>query len=168
MEIIMDNINYTTVGADEVCRILRERGLKVATAESCTGGLLASKITSVAGASECFECGVVTYSNEQKMRLIGVKAETLSEHGAVSPHTAVEMAKGVRLLGRADIGIGITGIAGPGGGSADKPVGLVYMAVSAEDYIRSYRFVFEGGRGFVQIQAANAALDIIKECVLTK
>ena len=86
----------------EVCRILREKGLHVATAESCTGGLLAGKITSVAGASECFECGVVTYSNEQKVKLLGVNRATLGECGAVSPNTAVEMARGVRHLGGAD------------------------------------------------------------------
>ena len=150
----------------EVCRILREKGLHVATAESCTGGLLAGKITSVAGASECFECGVVTYSNEQKVKLLGVSRVTLGECGAVSPNTAVEMARGVRHLGGADIGIGITGIAGPGGGSEEKPVGLVYIAVSAENALHSYRFVFKGDRNEVREQAVSEALDIIRRQAL--
>ena len=150
----------------EVCRILREKGLHVATAESCTGGLLAGKITSVAGASECFECGAVTYSNEQKIKLLGVSRSTLDECGAVSPNTAVEMARGVRRLGGADIGIGITGIAGPDGGSEEKPVGLVYIAVSAENVLRSYRCLFAGDRNRVREQAVSKALDIIRRQAL--
>ena len=109
---------------------LRQRGMTVALAESCTGGLIARRITDVPGASEVFGCGLVTYSNEMKMQLLGVSPETLAAHGAVSPETAVEMARGARRAGHADVGVGVTGIAGPGGGTAQKPVGLFYAAVS--------------------------------------
>ena len=96
-------------------RSLLANNMKIATAESCTGGMIASKITSVAGASECFDCGVVTYSNEQKHKLLGVSEETLTKYGAVSEEVALEMCKGVKVLANSDFGISVTGIAGPGG-----------------------------------------------------
>ncbi len=105
---------------------------RIATAESCTGGMVSAAITSVSGASAVFDCGVCSYANFIKHKIVGVREETLSTYGAVSDRTASEMARGVRLLAGADIGISTTGIAGPLGGSRYKPVGLVYIGVSTE------------------------------------
>lgn len=110
---------------------LKEKGLKVATAESCTGGLISKRITEVPGASGVFDCGVCSYANEIKEKLLGVSHDTLSQYGAVSPQTAAEMARGARLLAGAEIGISTTGIAGPDGGTDQKPVGLVYIGVDS-------------------------------------
>lgn len=112
---------------------LRERGMTLAVAESCTGGLIAKRFTDIAGCSDVFLGGCVTYSNEAKMKLLGVKAETLAAHGAVSKETAAEMARGVRLALGADVGLATTGIAGPGGGTPEKPVGTVFVAISTAD-----------------------------------
>ena len=117
----------------EILQRLIESGRTVATAESCTGGMIASSIVDVAGASDCFNEGYVTYSNEAKMKNLGVKDGTLMVHGAVSFETAIEMAQGVRKKAKADYGISSTGIAGPGGGSPTKPVGLVYIGCAFGD-----------------------------------
>ena len=109
---------------------LAAKKLRIATAESCTGGMISAAITSVSGASGVFDCGVCSYANFIKNKIVGVKEETLATYGAVSDRTAAEMARGVRLLAGADIGISTTGIAGPLGGTAYKPVGLVYVGVS--------------------------------------
>lgn len=107
--------------------LLTEKRRTIATAESCTGGLISKLITDVSGASKVFHCGVCSYSNEIKEGVLGVKHETLEEYGAVSSHTALQMAVGVKKLSGSDIGISTTGIAGPGGGTEQKPVGLVYV-----------------------------------------
>ena len=111
--------------------LLRHSGKKIATAESCTGGLLASRITDVPGASEVFDLGIVSYSNAVKHRFLGVPDEILKSFGAVSSQTAEAMAKGVCKAAGADFGVGITGIAGPGGGTAEKPVGLVFFSLNS-------------------------------------
>ena len=111
---------------------LTKKKKRIATAESCTGGLLSGAITSVSGASGVFDCGVCSYANFIKSKVVGVREETLSTYGAVSDRTAAEMARGIRLLSGADIGVSTTGIAGPLGGSIYKPVGLVYIGVSTE------------------------------------
>ena len=111
---------------------LTKKKKRIATAESCTGGLLSGAITSVSGASGVFDCGVCTYANTVKHKLVGVREDTLSSYGAVSDRTAAEMARGVRMLAGADIGISTTGIAGPLGGTMYKPVGLVYIGISTE------------------------------------
>lgn len=151
-----------------VCELLRERKLKLATAESCTGGLIAKKITSVPGASECFDCGVVTYSNEQKEKLLGVSAETLEKFGAVSEQTALQMCKGVKELADADFGISVTGIAGPGGGTPDKPVGTVWIGICGGDIHKAEKFLFAGDRNQVRESTAVAALEMVKDAVLNK
>ena len=146
---------------------LRKRGMTAALAESCTGGLIARRITSVPGASEVFGCGLVTYSNEMKMQLLGVSPETLAAHGAVSPEAAIEMARGARKVGHADVGVGVTGIAGPGGGTAQKPVGLFYAAISTpqgEQVIERQRR--NSTRERVQLYASSCALDLIRRTVL--
>ena len=113
---------------------LKEQHKTVATAESCTGGYVSKRITEIAGASEVFNCGLCTYSNEMKMKLLSVRKETLEKYGAVSRETAAEMAQGVRRVSGADIGISVTGIAGPDGGTPEKPVGLTYIGVDSDHY----------------------------------
>jgi len=149
-----------------VGRLLREKGKTIATAESCTGGLLAHLITNVPGASEYFKEGVVTYSNEAKVKLLGVPSQTLEEAGAVSHKTALAMARGIRQLASAEIGVAITGIAGPSGGSAEKPVGTVHIAVvdSQEEWEKKFYFPFDRER-FKQVAAATA-LDRVRRVLL--
>lgn len=114
---------------------------RIATAESCTGGLVSGAITSVSGASGVFDCGVCSYANHIKHKVVGVREETLSTYGAVSDRTAAEMARGIRLLAGADIGISTTGIAGPLGGTTYKPVGLVYIGVSTETGLKTEKML---------------------------
>lgn len=118
---------------------LLQKNLEIAHAESCTGGLLSKCITDQAGSSAVFQCGVVSYSGRIKHELLGVSRETLRAYGEVSEQTALEMANGIRKVAGSDIGVGITGIAGPGGGTAEKPVGLVYFAVSYQDTCEAVR-----------------------------
>lgn len=150
-----------------VVETLAARGLTVATAESCTGGLLSQRITSVPGASEVFAYGACTYANGIKQKMLGVKGETLAEYGAVSPETAAEMARGVRAAAGADFGVGITGIAGPGGGTPEKPVGLVYVAACGEDATYVQRLCITGRtREVVRISATQRALEMVRRLAL--
>jgi len=152
--------NYSLQAA--VVDLLKERGLKVSFAESCTGGLVAAKLTSVAGASEVFDGGVVTYSNEQKEKLLGVPREMLEKFGAVSKEVAMAMATGVRALASADIGVGITGIAGPDGGSEEKPVGLVYIGICSTDGATEHMELrLAGEREVIRERTAMYALDMV-------
>ena len=144
---------------------LRQRGMTLAVAESCTGGLLSKRITDVPGCSDYYLGGVCSYANEVKMNVLGVKKETLDTLGAVSPEVAEQMAEGVaRALG-ADVGVGITGVAGPGGGTDEKPVGLVYISVwhNGQHYTRKMKAA--NGRDRIRIQAASTALDLIRRNV---
>ena len=142
---------------------LIKKKMKISTAESCTGGLVSEKITSVAGSSECFDVSVVTYSNEQKMKVLGVSEESLSSFGAVSEEVALQMSEGVKNLSGADFAIGITGIAGPGGGTDDKPVGLVYISICTDDEHKAFGYIFEGNRKKVRESAANMAIKLVLE-----
>ena len=143
--------------------LLKTHNLTLSTAESCTGGGLGHTITNVPGSSDVFLGGVVAYSNPLKMTLLDVKESTLEKHGAVSKYTAAEMAKGVRKLTGSDIGIGITGIAGPGGGARGKPVGLVFMHLSsAQKEIGIYK-IFPGSREMVKSRAINFSLNLVRE-----
>jgi nicotinamide-nucleotide amidase len=119
--------------ARAVLDLCRARGIRIATAESCTGGLVAAALTAIAGSSDVVECGFVTYSNAAKQKLLGVPAPTLLQYGAVSGETAAAMAKGALKRSGADLAVSITGIAGPAGGSRQKPVGLVYFAAASRD-----------------------------------
>ncbi len=148
---------------ERIASLLKEKGLWIATAESCTGGLIAHKLTNVPGSSEYFKGGVVSYSNEVKMKLLGVREETLKEYGAVSEQTAREMANGVRKLLDVDIAIATTGIAGPGGATPTKPVGLVYASLSSPEKTIVKKFVFKGEREENKESFANAALNILLE-----
>jgi PncC family amidohydrolase len=129
-----------------VGELLRQRRLTLSVAESCTGGLLASQITDIPGSSDYFEGGIVAYSNSVKERILGVPRDTLEQHGAVSPQTAEAMASGARRLLQTDFALAITGIAGPGGAAADKPVGLVYLALSTPHGVKSRTCHWVGNR----------------------
>ena len=135
-------------------------------AESCTGGRLGWRMTRVPGSSDYFKGGVIVYSNELKKRLVGVKAGTLKKHGAVSPETAVEMATGVRTKCATDWGLAITGVAGPGGGTDDKPVGTVFVAVAGDRGDRVRELHLEGGRGSIRRAAVQAALELLRRSLL--
>ncbi|HEY3382082.1 MAG TPA: competence/damage-inducible protein A [Vicinamibacterales bacterium] len=141
---------------------LREHGWRVATAESCTGGLVASRLTDVAGSSDYVDRGVVCYSNRAKTELLGVPAELISAHGAVSEAVGVAMAHGIRERAGVEVAVGITGVAGPGGGSAEKPVGTVVIAVVWPGGDAVHRFQFLGGRESVKFQASQAALNLLR------
>ena len=146
-----------------VGQMLAERKLKLATAESCTGGLVGHRLTNVPGSSGYFEGGIIAYSYEAKERLLGVHHDTLYEHGAVSAETALEMARGARKALGTDIGVAVTGIAGPGGGLPGKPVGLVYIALSARTGERVEHFVWDSDREGNKAYSAEAALAMVKE-----
>jgi len=146
--------------------LLRARGWWVALAESCTGGLATSRLTDVPGSSDYVERSVVAYSNQAKVELLGVPAALIQDHGAVSEAVAVAMAEGIRDRAGVNVGVGITGIAGPGGGSDDKPVGTVCIAVAgALTEVRTFRF--PGGREMVKAMSANWAIDLLRRQLLT-
>jgi nicotinamide-nucleotide amidase len=145
--------------AESLGRALKARGALLATAESCTGGWAAQAVTAIAGSSDWFERGFVTYSNAAKQELLGVRRETLERHGAVSEETAREMAVGALARSRATLAVSITGVAGPGGGSAAKPVGTVCFAwASARGRLRSETRHFDGDREAVRRQSVEHAL----------
>jgi nicotinamide-nucleotide amidase len=152
---------------ETVGRLLRERGLTLAIAESCTGGRIGDRVTDVPGSSEYFLLGVATYANEAKVRVLGVPESTIAEHGAVSTQTAAEMAAGVRRLAGADLGIATTGIAGPGGGTPDKPVGTLCIGLAWEGGQWSRRYdVGNRGREWLKGMAAQIALDRLRQWLL--
>ena len=136
------------------------------TAESCTGGLIGHRITNVPGSSGYYERGFITYSNEAKMELLGVPEEIFISHGAVSDPCARAMAEGARRAAGADVGVSVTGIAGPGGGLPGKPVGTVFMAVALPSGTLSGLYQFEGDRMAVKEQTSDAALALVKESLL--
>ena len=146
-----------------IVKLLEERKMTVTTAESCTGGLLAGRITNVPGASNVYQEGYVTYSNDAKERLLGVKRETLRQYGAVSPQTAEEMARGVAKAAGADAALSVTGIAGPGGGTPEKPVGLVYVGCFVKGHVRVEEFRFTGNRDKNREFAVARALTLLRE-----
>lgn len=146
----------------EIIEALTNDGKHITFAESCTGGMLAEMLTAVSGASECFDGSFVTYANEQKEKLIGVRHETLAKYGAVSYQTALEMSRGARLALGADIGAGVTGIAGPGGGTPEKPVGLVYISISTKDIHCFCRLNLDGDRFEVRRKTCLYVLELVK------
>ena len=154
---------------EAVVRLLTENHQTVATAESCTGGLVAKRITDIPGSSDVFHMGVVTYSNDVKTKLLGVPEEMLAKYSAVSPQVAKRMAQGIQERSGADYGIGVTGLAGPGGGTPEKPVGLVYIALSdgKDVWVRTMTHTVRSkGRGYIRLLAASNALDMIRRRVL--
>ncbi len=140
---------------------LKLRGMKIASVESCTAGLLSKIITDAPGSSEVFDLGITTYSNEMKTKMVGVPEEILAAYGAVSPETARAMAEGIRRVSGADIGVATTGIAGPGGGTPEKPVGLVYTAISTCQGTRVTRLLLDtpgADRDYIRHTAAETVL----------
>jgi len=146
--------------------LLATRSLRIAAAESCTGGLVTSRLTDVPGSSRYVERSVIAYSNDAKIELLGVPAELIAEHGAVSEPVALAMADGIRGRARVDVGVGVTGIAGPGGGAPEKPVGTVAIAAVTSSATRSRVFRFMGEREQVKFQASQAALDMVRRMLL--
>ena len=141
----------------------RARGWRVATAESCTGGLVAAALTAIAGSSDVVERGLVTYSNRAKQELLGVPPETIAAHGAISAETAAAMAQGAVVRAGVDLAVSTTGVAGPGGGTAQKPAGLVYLAVARKNgAARVERRVFAGDRAAVRRGALALALELLR------
>lgn len=150
---------------DVVGRMLREKQLTIACAESCTGGLLTSRLTDVAGSSAYVLGSIVSYSNAVKLGALSVPEEILSTEGAVSEEVAGLMAKGAMTALKSDIGVGITGVAGPDGGTDDKPVGLVYIAVAGKSGVRCEKNLFNGTRKAIKYRASQAALDMVRHYI---
>jgi PncC family amidohydrolase len=158
------DINLINKVSDE----LKKHHVTIATAESCTGGLLAHILTNVSGSSEYFDCGVISYSNAAKMRLLGVPEQLLKKHGAVSKEVAAAMAKTIQEQAQVNYGLATTGIAGPTGGSKHKPVGLVYIAISTKNAIVVKQFLFSGTRLNNKENTCTAALELLLEILSQK
>jgi nicotinamide-nucleotide amidase len=155
-----DSLCKDAVALLEACR---QAGLKLALAESCTGGLIAACLTEIAGSSDVVDRAFVTYSNESKVESLGVPAELLRKHGAVSPHVARAMVEGALARSRADLAVAVTGIAGPGGATPGKPVGLVYLAALRKGKETAVeRHHFEGGRREVRLASVAAAFELMR------
>jgi len=148
-----------------LARILTKKKLTIAVAESCTGGLISHSLTNIPGSSKYFLLGITAYANETKTRLLNVDPETIRKHGAVSKETALELAANVKHLASANIGLGVTGIAGPGGGEPFKPVGTVFVAASIGHNIYFKKFVFSGNRLKIKNLAKDAALKLLLTCL---
>ena len=165
---IRERLESSIWGVDEetlegvVSRLLKKRGLRIAVAESCTGGLVSHRLTNIPGSSDYFSYGIIGYSNQAKSTFLGVSPSLVEKKGAVSSQVAKKMAQGVRKAERTDLGLGITGIAGPSGGSRNKPVGLVYIALSSLEGEICERFVFPGGREDIKWKASQGALDMLR------
>jgi nicotinamide-nucleotide amidase len=151
---------------DVVIGLLQNSNKTISLAESCTGGLISQRLTNVSGASKCFMNGIVTYSNEAKQRFLRVKEDTLLQHGAVSSETAYEMAEGIKRVSGTDIGLAITGIAGPTGGTAEKPVGLCYIGLAYNDKVETFKLMFAGNREKIRWNASIKALDIVRRILI--
>ena len=150
---------------EEVVGLLKEKKAMLATAESCTGGLLAATVVNVSGASECFYGGFVTYANAAKEQMIGVSHKTLEQYGAVSEETAEEMVRGTLLQTGADYAVATTGIAGPSGGTKEKPVGLVYIACGSENHVCVEENHFNGNREDIRKAAVQRGIELLMECM---
>jgi len=152
--------------AEKLVALMKAHGLTCATAESCTGGGVGSAITAVPGSSAVFMGGVISYANEVKRDVLGVSQSTLDSVGAVSPETAAQMAEGARKLLKTDLAVSLTGIAGPDGGSVEKPVGLVWFGIATNDGVRTEKKIFQGDRARIREQAVTHALGILTVAAL--
>lgn len=150
---------------ESIIKLLKKNELSLVTAESCTGGMLTNRLVSVPGISEVLKAGLITYSNKAKRKYLNVKKDTLKKHGAVSKQIAKEMAKGAAIGNNADVSIAITGIAGPDGGTDEKPVGLVYIGCYAKDHITVKEYKFKGSRDDIRKAATKAALELMYHCI---
>ncbi len=153
--------------AEKLGETLRARSLTLCVAESCTGGMLGAAITAVAGSSDYFRGGVIAYANQVKSSLLGVSPATIETHGAVSAQCAREMAAGVKRLMGSDVSIAVSGVAGPGGGTPEKPVGLVYIGLCAGDDTMAHEEHFDGSRGDVRRRAVDRALQLLVDVLET-
>jgi nicotinamide-nucleotide amidase len=142
--------------------LLMEREMTLSVAESCTGGLIGHRLTSVSGSSQYFERGAIVYSNRSKVEMLGVRQKTIDSHGAVSDQTVREMAVGVQKAADTDMGLAVTGIAGPLGGTTDKPVGTVFIGLSVDRKVFSGRYLFSGDRDKIKRASAHMALDWVR------
>jgi nicotinamide-nucleotide amidase len=147
---------------DEIWSILTDRGLTISVAESCTGGLIGNLITDVPGSSRYFLGGIIAYCNQSKMEILNVSPKTIAEYGAVSDQTVREMAGNVKRVFKSDLGLAVTGIAGPDGGSREKPVGTVFIGLAVDDKIFAAGYHFHGTRGDIKQETANMALDYLR------
>jgi nicotinamide-nucleotide amidase len=169
---IREKLGDAVYGVDDVemeeviGALLKQRRLTLAVAESCTGGLLGARITNIAGSSEYFERAAVVYSNLAKTEMLGVPADLIERHGAVSSEVAVAMAQGIQQAGRANLGLSVTGIAGPGGGTEKKPVGLVYIALASPQGMKTAEYKFLGNREQVRMRASQMALDMVRKYLI--
>ncbi|MDF2533675.1 MAG: competence/damage-inducible protein CinA [Clostridia bacterium] len=169
---ITDILQENIYGYDEesleyiVYKLLKVKNKTLSIAESCTGGMVSGRLTNVSGVSSVFMNSIVTYSNEAKMKFLNVQEKTLMEHGAVSAETAEEMAKGIMSVSGTDIGLSVTGIAGPEGGTAEKPVGLFYIGIAIGDIVENHRFYYPGSRDRIRSIATIRALDILRKKLL--
>lgn len=145
-----------------VGQLLLARGVTIALAESCTGGLITHRLTQVAGSSAYVDRGVVCYDDRAKIELLGVSEASLKKHGAVSAQVAKSMAQGIRTRSKADVGLSVTGVAGPGGGTAHKPVGLVYVGLATSKKSYTKVFQFHGEREAIKLRSSQAALDVLR------
>ena len=161
-----DHHQHQVMLRDRLASQLKARGLRLASAESCTGGAIARLCTDMPGSSDWFDCAIVSYSNASKHRLLGVPVETIEQSGAVSEHTVRAMLGGLFERTDAGLGVAVSGIAGPGGGTADKPVGTVWIAVGLRNTPASaQRFLFSGVRHQVREQSLSAALELLLETI---
>ncbi|MDD4939358.1 MAG: CinA family protein [Candidatus Omnitrophica bacterium] len=149
----------------QIHRLLLKKKKTVSAAESCTGGMLSEFLTSLPGSSKYFILGVVSYSNKAKEDILKIPSSMIARHGAVSTIVAQLMARSVRILGRTDLGIGVTGIAGPAGGSKEKPVGTVFIAIDSKNKKICEKFIFSGGRSSIRKQTALKALELLKNLI---
>jgi PncC family amidohydrolase len=146
-------------------KLLRSKKLKLTTAESCTGGLISAAITEVAGSSDIFDRGFVTYSNEAKIAMLGVSLITLETYGAVSEQTAGEMVKGALKNSLSDVAVSVTGIAGPSGGTPEKPVGLVYIGIANKQETKVFKHIFKGNRSEVRQQTVEKVFQHLSDFI---
>jgi len=167
-DILEDNIyGYNDETLEYVVyKLLKEKNMTVSFAESCTGGMISSRLTNVPGVSSVFMNSIVTYSNEAKMKFLNVKEDTLNKFGAVSSETALEMAKGIQKVSGTDIGISVTGVAGPDGGTVEKPVGLFYIGIAIRDKVETYRFLYPSSREKIRWNATTRALDLLRRALI--
>jgi len=148
---------------EQIGTLLRKHGKTISIAESCTGGLISHRITNIPRSSNYYDCSVIAYGNKSKIDILHVSPETLKKFGAVSRQTAIEMAQGIKQVGGSDLGLAVTGRAGPGGGTPKKPVGLVYICLASDESVVCEEFRFKGKREEIKLQASEDALEMIKK-----
>jgi PncC family amidohydrolase len=158
-------INGNPALEEQIGALLRKHEKTISIAESCTGGFISHRITNVPGSSNYYNCSVIAYSNQCKTDTLHVSPKTLKKFGAVSRQTATEMAQGIKQVSVSDLGLAVTGIAGPGGGTLEKPVGLVYICLVSDESVVCEEFRFKGKREEIKFQASEAALEMIKKHV---